>query len=92
MRNIVLLALFCSVAGGAMAQGLISQSDASKPVSIAADKLDIDTKTKSATYVGNVQATQGAIKLRADRFHYDRNAGRLTLEGHVRTTILPERK
>jgi lipopolysaccharide export system protein LptC len=30
--------------------------------------------------------------LRADAFHYDRNAGRLTLQGNVRTTILPERK
>jgi lipopolysaccharide export system protein LptC len=30
--------------------------------------------------------------LSADSFRYDRRAGRLTLEGNVRTTILPERK
>jgi lipopolysaccharide export system protein LptA len=83
MRKVLLLALLCGAATGAAAQGLISQSDASKPVSIAADKLDIDTKSKIATYVGNVIATQGAIKLRADTLKADDPNKKIYINGKV---------
>ena len=83
MRKTVLLAMLCASATGAFAQGLIPQSDANKPVSIAADKLDIDTKTKSAVYVGNVIATQGAIKLRADTLKADDPNKKIYINGKV---------
>jgi lipopolysaccharide export system protein LptA len=83
MRKAVFLALLCSAATGAFAQGLIPKGDADKPVSIAADKLDIDTKTKVATYVGKVQATQGQIKLGADTLTADDAAKKIYVKGKV---------
>ena len=86
MRKILFALLLCGIAGAAQAQGLLNQRDADKPVSIAADKLDIDIKTKSATYSGNVQATQGAIRLRSDKMTADDVAKKIHVNGKVVVT------
>jgi lipopolysaccharide export system protein LptA len=84
MRKAILLAVLCALAIPALAQNpLIPKGDADKPVNIAADKLDIDTKTKVATYVGNVQATQGQNKLRADKMTADDAAKKIYVNGKV---------
>jgi lipopolysaccharide export system protein LptA len=84
MRKILLSAALCLLATTALAQnGLISARDADQPVNIAADKLDIDTKTHVATYVGNVQASQGENKLRADTMKADDAAKKIYLNGKV---------
>jgi lipopolysaccharide export system protein LptC len=56
------------------------------------DSASVDLKTNIMQGKSRVsgQGPRGALS--ADTFRYDRDAGRLTLEGNVRTTILPERK
>jgi lipopolysaccharide export system protein LptA len=84
MRKILLSTALCCLATAALAQnGLLPQRDADKPVSIAADKLDIDTKKKTAVYVGRVQATQGQIKLGADTLTADDPNKKIYIKGHV---------
>ncbi len=38
-----------------------------EPVEIEADKLEVDDKSQTATFIGNVVAVQGMTRLRADR-------------------------
>ena len=84
MRKTLLSAALCLFATATLAQNaLIPARDADKPVNIAADKLDIDTKTHVATYVGNVQASQGENKLRADTLKADDAAKKIYLNGKV---------
>lgn len=42
-------------------------TDPKQPVEIEADKLEVDDKSKTATFIGNVLAVQGETRLRADR-------------------------
>ena len=84
MRKAILLAAFCGIATSAFAQNpLIDQRDADKPVNIAADKLDIDSKAKIAVYVGNIKATQGANMLRSDTLTADDPNKKIYLRGKV---------
>ncbi|WP_106478406.1 lipopolysaccharide transport periplasmic protein LptA [Phytohalomonas tamaricis] len=51
-------------------------SDANKPINIAADKLQIDDRAGTAIYTGQVHMEQGTMKLDADRVEITRgNAG-----------------
>jgi len=36
-----------------------------QPIEIEADRLDVEDKTQTATFIGNVIATQGDMKLRS---------------------------
>lgn len=54
------------------AQGLGSPAgafatDPNDPIEIEADQLDVQQDSETATFMGNVVATQGAVKLRANR-------------------------
>lgn len=57
---------------------LALESDASAPIEIAADRLDLDNQAGTAVYAGDVAMQQGSMKLTADRVEIERNA-----EGNV---------
>lgn len=46
-------------------------SDPDAPIEIEADALDVEDQKHMATFIGNVVATQGDLKLRADRLKAD---------------------
>ena len=54
-----------------------------QPIEIEADRLDVEDKTQTATFIGNVIATRGDMKLRSDRLKavYARKAGTSAAEG-----------
>ncbi len=79
MRLIPLLAALLLLALPALAQ----QSDA--PVLLVADAIRIDGKSVLIAE-GNVEASQGNRRLKADRVTYDRDTGQLTLDGPVTVT------
>lgn len=56
------------------------------------DSASVDLRTNVMRGTSRVSGQGPRGTLSADTFHYDRDAGRLTLQGHVRATILPERK
>lgn len=43
------------------------QADPDAPIEIEADTLEVEQNTQTATFIGNVVAVQGAIRLRSDR-------------------------
>lgn len=53
---------------------LALESDASAPIEIAADRLDIDNQAGTAIYTGDVDMQQGSMKLTADRVEIERSA------------------
>lgn len=61
--------------------------DASLPVEITADRLDLDQAAGSAVFAGSVKVGQGALRLSADRVEvfYDETAG--SSSGQVRQMI-----
>ncbi|MGC3872037.1 lipopolysaccharide transport periplasmic protein LptA [Halomonas sp. GXIMD04776] len=69
-----------SIMAGLMLYGSIAatahalDSDASAPIEIAADRLDVDDKAGTAVYTGDVDMQQGSMKLTADRVEIERNA------------------
>jgi len=56
------------------------------------DRADVDLKRDIVTGDTEVTGQGPRGTMRADRFHYDHLAGRLVLEGHVRTVINREKK
>lgn len=71
VKALLITALFCASAGMVHAQGAniafgnIKQ-DTSAPVEVAADNLDVNQNTGSATLTGNVLVGQGAMRLSAN--------------------------
>lgn len=61
-RSLVTVILFL-IAASAQAQ----QTDTKKPVEVASDTLEVLQNEQKAIFVGNVIATQGNIKMRAER-------------------------
>lgn len=59
------------LSGPALAQSTASnspiQADADQPIEINADSLEVQQDKNQAIFTGNVDATQGRIRLRADR-------------------------
>ncbi|MBZ0272634.1 hypothetical protein K8I61_11400 [bacterium] len=49
--------------------------DASKPINLASDRLEVDNKTQTARFIGNVVAVQGDVMMNADMVTivYDRS-------------------
>jgi len=79
-----LLAL--GLATSAFAQSKIStKHDASLPIEISADALEVQQEQNLATFSGNVQAEQGAIRLRADMLmvHYRPQQGDASVQGAI---------
>lgn len=70
------LALACLFAAPALAQLAGGNRDTSQPIEIAADRLEVQQDANRAIFRGNVDATQGDLRLRADTLtvHY-RNDG-----------------
>ncbi|MFZ3034495.1 MAG: lipopolysaccharide transport periplasmic protein LptA [Parvibaculum sp.] len=50
-------------------------TDPKQPVEIEADRLEVDDKNKTAVFIGNVLAVQGATRLRSDRLKATYSAG-----------------
>jgi len=61
------LALLLAVPDIASAQSVVPRGDADKPIEIDADNLEVQQANNLAIFTGNVEATQGQIKLRADQ-------------------------
>jgi len=60
----------------------------SEPVKISADSLDLDQKSQTTTYSGNVLLTQGKMKLTADSLKVFVSNGKLgKIESHGNPTI-----
>lgn len=63
------------------------ESDARAPIEVAADRLDIDDRSGTAVYTGDVEIRQGSMQLTGDRVEIERNeAGEVT-----RITAIGER-
>jgi lipopolysaccharide export system protein LptC len=60
-------------------------SDGGYQLRTASASVDLKSNVVTGNQEVSGQGPRGTM--RADRFHFDRAAGRLTLEGHVRTTI-----
>ena len=69
---LVALALFVGGAGAAAQEAAIRGHDASQPIEITADTLEVDRDRNVAIFSGAVNAIQGDLVLRADilRVHY----------------------
>ncbi len=63
--GVVLTAILLLLALSARAQGLADQ-DASQPIEVVADELQVDQTRNVAIFRGNVEAIQGTLVLRAD--------------------------
>lgn len=59
--------ILIATATPAPAQSNLPRGDADKPIEIDADTLEVQQDQNLAVFSGNVQATQGRIKLRADQ-------------------------
>ena len=71
-RTLLVMASLVLCAGtGQTAQAL--DSDASAPIEIVADRLDLDDRAGTAVYTGSVDMQQGSMKLTADRVEIERN-------------------
>ncbi|KGE79555.1 lipopolysaccharide transport periplasmic protein LptA [Halomonas sp. ND22Bw] len=58
---------------------LALEGDASAPIQVEADRLDLDDRAGTAVYQGDVQIQQGSMQLTGDRVEIQRNeAGQLT--------------
>lgn len=49
------------------------ESDASQPINVAADRLELDDRAGTAVYTGNVDMQQGSMVLKAHRVEIERN-------------------
>nr|WP_229804153.1 lipopolysaccharide transport periplasmic protein LptA [Halomonas lutea] len=74
------LPIKAAIAGlGLALLGLVSpaaialESDASAPIEIAADRLELDNRAGTAVYIGDVEMQQGSMKLTAGRVEIERN-------------------
>ncbi|WP_445158030.1 lipopolysaccharide transport periplasmic protein LptA [Halomonas sp. E14] len=78
MRIVPLLTLALS-ALFSVAPALALESDASAPIEVEADRLDLDNVAGTAIYTGDVDIRQGSMRLTGDRVEIRRNAqGELT--------------
>jgi len=87
MRAIGLTAALLSIlAAAAAAQTTVpfgtSRHDASQPVEVTSDRLDLDMQ-------GDVLLTQGSNALSGDRLAIDLSANTARMEGRVRTLFVP---
>ena len=62
-------------------------TDPKQPVEIEADRLEVDDKNKTAVFIGNVLAVQGATRLRADRLKATYAAGANNGRNQIRQII-----
>jgi lipopolysaccharide export system protein LptA len=63
------------------------EHDASQPVEITADRLDLDQAAGSAVFVGGVKVGQGALRLAADRVEVFYDGGAEGGSGKVRRMV-----
>lgn len=64
-RKLAALGLALLLAGTGLSQAELA--DRNKPVNLEADTVTVDDASKTSTYQGNVQLTQGTLLLRADK-------------------------
>jgi lipopolysaccharide export system protein LptA len=72
---------------GSVQQNLgLGKHDSNAPIDVSSDSFGSDVKAENGDYVGNVIVTQGNMKMRSDRMHFDTSKGSLsviTATGHV---------
>ncbi len=84
MRRTLLPAVLLGLCGPAAGQAsLLGKHDADLPIGISALKMDADIKGKVVTYSGDVRATQGDIRMRADAMKDDAPNGKIYINGKV---------
>lgn len=86
-RLAMVLACVTLLAAPATAQATKEMLDSDQPIEINADSLEVQQDKQLAVFRGNVDATQGRIKLKADelRVHYlDSKAGEEGVTGSIR--------
>lgn len=66
--------LLCLLLPLATAPVLAQQGDASAPIEVEADRLDLDDRAGTAVYTGDVDIRQGSMQLTGDRVEIRRNA------------------
>jgi len=84
-----LLLAFCACALLAPLLGHALPEDATKPVEISADRTEFDNGKQQHTLSGNVQITQGSMRISADRITLQLKNGEITeVLGHL-TAVEP---
>lgn len=74
------LVLAVALAASMMASGVMARkSDAEQPINIRAHNVEVNEKTGVSVYTGNVVATQGSLRLEADRVEVTLRDGRTDL-------------
>lgn len=74
------LVLAVALAASMMASGVMARkSDAEQPINIRAHNVEVNEKTGVSVYTGNVVATQGSLRLDADRVEVTLRDGRTDL-------------
>jgi len=97
VRGVLLLGVLLLVAGAAAGEtpsplpGAAGAAPKGGPISISADRLEVDRKARTATYAGNVIARDSTLTILADRmeFTFDdamQDVQRVRATGHVRIT------
>ena len=95
MRGILLLAVLLLTPGAAAGEaappvlGETGPAQKRGPITISADRLEVDRKMHTATYAGNVVARDSTLTILADRMEFTFNAAmeevqRVRATGHVR--------
>ncbi|WP_299230475.1 lipopolysaccharide transport periplasmic protein LptA [uncultured Halomonas sp.] len=69
-----LLLTLLPLAPASLAQSQAQNQDASAPILVEADRLDLDDRAGTAVYTGNVDIRQGSMRLTGSRVEIRRNA------------------
>lgn len=59
--------LFCAVLSSHSLNALAQNTDREQPINIEADKVTVDERSRTHTFIGNVVLTQGTLVLRGNR-------------------------
>ncbi|GAB2796180.1 lipopolysaccharide transport periplasmic protein LptA [Halomonas shantousis] len=79
MMQLITAALSLVLLTALPAPAIALEGDASAPIEIAADRLELSERQGTAVYSGNVDMQQGSMKLRAERVEIQRNdSGQVT--------------
>lgn len=62
------------LAGVALSAMTVKAHDASAPIEVEADRLDLDDRAGTAVYTGEVDIRQGSLRVTGDRVEIQRNA------------------
>lgn len=81
VMKILRIAFLLLAAAAAPAQAQDMKMDGKQPIEITADSLEVSQKEQQATFIGNVVAVQGAMKITSDRMKVFYRVGEQTKGG-----------